>query len=193
MSLLPHRVARPATSAAAPSDRQRGLGSADYNAVYLAHRARVLALCRLMLDDSAEAEEATQEVLLKALRWLRSQGPPENWAKWLASVAINVCRDRRRSAWWKWWKTRRAELADADQVQRSASAETEVSRRELCRRLQIEFRRLPARQREIFTLRLLEQWTSVETAAALGISPGSVKRQLFRAVHRLRKAIGQKP
>jgi RNA polymerase sigma-70 factor (ECF subfamily) len=52
------------------------------------------------------------------------------------------------------------------------------------------FRRLPDRQREVFVLRHLEGWTGPEIATSLGLSPGSVKRHLFRAVHRLRAALG---
>jgi len=52
-----------------------------------------------------------------------------------------------------------------------------------------EFRRLSARQQEVFTLRQLEGWSTEEVAASLGLSPGSVKRHLYRAVHGLRAAL----
>ncbi len=39
-------------------------------------------------------------------------------------------------------------------------------------------------------LRHLEDWSGPEIAAALGLSPGTVKRHLFRAVHRLRVESG---
>jgi RNA polymerase sigma-70 factor (ECF subfamily) len=51
-------------------------------------------------------------------------------------------------------------------------------------------RRLPARQRGGFALRQLDGHSTNEVAAMLGIAAGSVKTHLFRAVHELRRAMG---
>src|SRR5437667_440079 len=51
------------------------------------------------------------------------------------------------------------------------------------------FRRLSARQQEVFALRQLEGWSTDEVAETLGLSSGSVKRHLFRATHQLRAAL----
>lgn len=51
------------------------------------------------------------------------------------------------------------------------------------------FRHLSQRQREVFVLRHLEDWSTQDVAEALGLSTGSVKRHLFRAVERLRKGL----
>jgi RNA polymerase sigma-70 factor (ECF subfamily) len=52
------------------------------------------------------------------------------------------------------------------------------------------FRMLSVRQQEVFALRYLEGWSTEAVADALGLSAGSVKQHLFRAVHRLRAVIG---
>jgi RNA polymerase sigma-70 factor (ECF subfamily) len=61
------------------------------------------------------------------------------------------------------------------------------------RRIREAFRALPTRQREVFALRYVEESSTAEVAAALGLSPGSVKRHLFRAIRRLRSALGPRP
>jgi DNA-directed RNA polymerase specialized sigma24 family protein len=42
----------------------------------------------------------------------------------------------------------------------------------------------------VFALRYVEGWSTEAVADALGLSTGSVKQHLFRAVHRLRAVIG---
>jgi DNA-directed RNA polymerase specialized sigma24 family protein len=42
----------------------------------------------------------------------------------------------------------------------------------------------------VFALRYIEEQSTSDVAAALGLSAGSVKRHLFRAVRHLRRALG---
>lgn len=57
-------------------------------------------------------------------------------------------------------------------------------------RIWLSFRQLSPRQKEVFVLRHLEGWSTEEVAETLGLTAGSVKRHLFRAVHHLRKSLG---
>jgi RNA polymerase sigma factor (sigma-70 family) len=68
--------------------------------------------------------------------------------------------------------------------------EDEALKREWQVRLWQAFQALPARQREVFALRYIEGWSTAVVAEALGLTAGSVKRHLFRAVRRLRQALG---
>jgi len=165
----------------------------DYDQLYRAHRARVLRLCRLLLSDPDEADDVTQEVFLKVMRYQRANGAAIAWGPWLAKVAVNACRDRRRSGWWKWWREGGREIQDADLSATSSTPEGEALGREERWRVWRSFRKLSSRQQEVFTLRQLEGWSTDEVAEILGLSPGSVKRHLFRAVHQLRETLRGQP
>jgi len=112
------------------------------------------------------------------------------WGPWLTRVTINACRDRRRSGWWKWWREYNEEFQEADLSGQGPTPEEEVLSREECERVWRSFRVLSLRQQEVFVLRHLQGESTEEVAETLGLTAGSVKRHLFRAVRHLRKALG---
>ncbi|HVN86134.1 MAG TPA: RNA polymerase sigma factor [Candidatus Binatia bacterium] len=167
---------------AALSDR------ADYDRLYQTEHARVLRLCRLLLSDANEAEDVTQEVFLKLFQAVEA-GDSFAWAPWLTRVAVNACHDRRRSGWWKWWRREHQEFEEAQFSNPGFTPEQHAINNQQRRDIWIALRALSERQREVFVLRQLEGWSTEEVAESLGLSPGSVKRHLFRAVHSLRTAL----
>ena len=159
--------------------------------LYRAHRDRVLRLCRLLLADADEAADVAQDVFLRVERAARV-APPDEWAAWITRVTVNACRDRRRSGWWRWWRRGGLELDGDATPGPGPTPEQEAARREEHARVWAALRQLPARQREVFVLRHLEGFGTHDVAANLGIAPGSVKRHLFRAVHALRRVLGER-
>src|SRR5262249_47001939 len=127
-----------------------------WEALYQAHRARVLRLCRLLLGDAAEAEEITQEVFLRSLPSL-VEGRVTAWGPWLTRVAVNACRDRRRSGWWRWWRgADPISAAGLELTDPTASPERAALGAEARERIWRSFGQLPTRQREVIVLRYVE-------------------------------------
>ena len=116
--------------------------------------------------------------------------PPMDWGAWLTRVAVNACRDRRRAGGWMRFRLRSTHIDDlplvADTLAPSEAAVSEDTRR----RIWVAFRALPRRQQEVFALRYIEEQPTTDVAVALGLSAGSVKRHLYRAVRHLRRALG---
>lgn len=161
----------------------------DYAELHAAHRPRVLRLCHLLLGDPDDAQEVTQDVFLKLHTALADAPADVRWGAWLTTVAVNACRDRRRSWWWRWLRDR--ETYDDERFAGSGlTPEDAALSRETRLRIWHAFRALPARQREVFALRHFEGWSTEEVADLLAISTGSVKQHLFRAVQHLRAALG---
>jgi RNA polymerase sigma-70 factor (ECF subfamily) len=161
-----------------------------YDELYRTHQARIMRLCRLLLKDSQEAEEAVQEVFLKLVRAGKAQEVNMVWAAWLTRVAVNTCRDRRRSRWWRWWQEESMELGEMQIPTKDPNPEERIVSREERERIWSFFHKLSARQQEVFVLRYVDGWSGEEVAKLLGMTEGTVKRHLFRAVHSLRQALG---
>ena len=170
--------------------------AALYDDLFNAHYAAVLRLCRLLLDDGHEAEEVAQDVFFKVFQELRiqkvNQPKPMIWKPWIMKVSINACRDRRRSGWWKMWRATGDIVQEANHPRITETPEDTLLNRELQGRIWRAFQQLSKRQREVFALRYIDGWSTDEAASLLGISSGSVKRLLFRAVHRMRNALGER-
>lgn len=160
-----------------------------FDDLHRAHRTRVTRLCRVLLADPDEAADAAQDVFVKLAHGVETEVRAMDWDAWLTRVTVNVCRDRRRSGWWRWWRERGRPF---DDVVRSTlrTPEDEAIGRETQLRIWTALDRLPARQREVFALRQLEGLSTAEVAGALALTTGSVKQHLFRAVRALRRALG---
>ena len=74
---------------------------------------------------------------------------------------------------------------------RGRSPEEQLQTGEAMQQLELAVAALPGRQREAFMLRTFEGLDVAGTATAMGVSSGSVKTHYFRAVHALRKSLGE--
>jgi RNA polymerase sigma-70 factor (ECF subfamily) len=168
----------------------RVVGQPSIEELHAEHGPRIRRLCRLLLRDASEAEDAAQEVLVRLLKVRKAGHVHETWDRWLTRVAVNVCRDRRRSRWWGWWRNEREEFREDHVPVRVVTPEEALLGVEARHRIWAAFRQLSARQQEVFALRHVEGFSTAEVATMLDLSEGSAKRHLFRAVHRLREALG---
>jgi RNA polymerase sigma-70 factor (ECF subfamily) len=71
----------------------------------------------------------------------------------------------------------------------TSSPSARLSRQELCARVQSALAGLADHDREVLVLRYLEQLSTRETAAVLGIGEGAVKSRLLRALERLQEKL----
>ena len=159
-----------------------GAAAAFVGELYAAHGRTVLGLCRLLLRDPVEAEDATQQTYVSAQRALVGGAVPREPAAWLAAIARNECRARIRARM-------REPLAlpeiPSDVPDPLASAIRTADLDELWTALSA----LPRRQRKAFLLRELGGLSYEELGVALGVTRPAVESLLFRARQQLRVAL----
>lgn len=139
----------------------------------------ILRVCFLYLSDRAQAEDALQDTWMKAWRGMdqyERKGVASDKA-WLMRIAINTCKDYRRTAWFKHVDRRRALDELPPQMVRTQPEDHDLTR------MVIE---LPDKYKQVVLLYYFEGLTQRGTAQALGLSTAAVVRRLRAAEARLR-------
>lgn len=141
----------------------------------------LLRLCCVYLKDITLAEDAVQETFLKAYKSLDTFRGDSGERTWLVRIAINVCKDMCRSAWFRL-------LRNAVELDRCQIAEPE-GKREIRSALVAEILHLPRVCREVVLLHYYEGYNKSETAEILGISNTTVQRRLEKAYKLLKNVL----
>jgi RNA polymerase sigma factor (sigma-70 family) len=150
------------------------------------HGPMVLGVCRRLLRNEHDAEDAFQAAFLVLARRAAALDRPERLGNWLHGVAVRVAREAPARA-----AARDVREASA-RVARPADPLAELRGRELRAVVDEEIARLPEAYRAAFVLCHLEGHTHAETARALGCPQGSVSWRLARACELLRKRLTQR-
>src|SRR6185503_5806551 len=157
------------------------------------HYQRIYRIALSYLRDADEALDAVQETFVKAYRHAARWNAASDVGPWLTRIAINHSIDRYRRG-----RRRQrtetpldTELPDHDPRLEDGepSPERRVLGRETGERIDAALRSLPTQQRAIFVLRHREEMSLDDIARTLGLSLGTVKSSLHRAVHRLRERL----
>ena len=148
--------------------------------LFEAHGRMVYGLCRLLLRDANEAEDAAQQVFLSAHRSMLGGTDPREPAAWLGTIARNECHTRIRER----MATPLALVVDDRDVTVPGVEQVAGERAEV-QALCASIAELPHQQREALVLREFYGLSYEEVRAALGLSDGAVESLLFRARRRL--------
>ena len=144
----------------------------------------MLGLCRILLRQREEAEDAVQQTFLSAYRSLLSGAEPRHPAAWLATIARNECRARIEQ------RMREPPLdPEADPASPLPDPVAAAAARADLGSLWLAIGELPRRQRKVLLLREFSGLSYGELAVALGVSEPTVESLLFRARRNLRRRL----
>src|SRR5262245_19722636 len=150
------------------------------------HGAMIQALCRRLLHDRHEADDACQAAFLVLARKARSLRKQESLASWLHGVAHRISLSLRRQ------RARRVRREQAAARPDRQPADDSLTWRELRGVLDQELERLPERYRAPLILCYLEGKTRDEAAQELGAKPGALHGLLDRGRKLLRDRLSRR-
>ena len=157
------------------------------------YQGRIFNFTYRLLRHHEEAEDATQEVFLRAFRSLDRYCPEQPLAAWLYRIANNLCIDiaRRRRL-----KTssltvagEREDPAELEIPDNSGNPELLFTGNETRRAIEDAIAALPYKYRVVTVLRHLQDLSYQEISAITGQPEGTVKAQIFRARRILREKL----
>jgi RNA polymerase sigma factor (sigma-70 family) len=148
-----------------------------FRAIHDRYRTRLYAYTRQMLAGSAaDAEDAVQEIFVRAYAGLRANHRELALRAWLYRIAHNRCVD----------ELRRPQTMPTDELPAMAAGHgfdpvAQMEQRDVLRRLIADVQRLPDQQRSALLMRELGGMTYADVSGALGVSVPAVKSLLVRA------------
>jgi RNA polymerase sigma-70 factor (sigma-E family) len=156
--------------------------------------ATLVQMARLLVDDLDTAEEVVQEAFVRLYGSWRRLRDPARAEDYLRSTVWNLARDRlRRRRHVRHYQAVSARGPDAGRmgIPVPAGPADAVVAEERRQQLVTALDRLPTRQRECMLLRYWGDLSEREIASTLGISTGSVKSHVHRALNRLTADLGE--
>ena len=184
---------KPMTAGAAEEIAAQELAS-----IVESHRPQIFRFLLASLRDVDLAETLTQECFLKAHRnWKHFRGESSAMT-WLMRIAINLQKDYWRNRRIQFWRQTRTNAVDLDEASEwlpngERNAEQQILAREQVAQVWRAVKGLSERQRTVFLLRYVEERELSEIAEATGLSEGTVKAHLSRALGRVRAELRGTP
>ena len=141
-------------------------------------------LCRAILRNPDDADDAAQDAFLKAWVKLGQYNPKRPLGPWLLRIAANGATDlwRRRSV-------RESEELPESLASPASSPDQDAERKLLDQRLREALDELPVRYRAAVVLFDVEGYPHAEIAKILGVPEGTVRSDVFHARRVLRQAL----
>jgi RNA polymerase sigma-70 factor (ECF subfamily) len=167
----------------------------EFSAVVARHRPQIFRFLLSSTRDVDLAETLTQDCFLKAHRNWSSFRGESSAMTWLMRIAINLQKDHWRNRRMQFWRRTQSNAVALDEASEwlpsgERSVEQQLLAKERVGQVSKAVDGLSKRQRTVFLLRYVEEAELSEIARATGLSEGTVKAHLSRAVAKVRAKLG---
>ena len=157
--------------------------------IVLKYQDKIYNLCRYLLGNPQDAEDAAQDVFIKAYRKLKDFRPESSLYTWLYRIGVNTCLDHKR-------KFRPEPFKDQSLAEALPSAEPSPERhyqsKEIGQAIQSALEQLSKKSRTVIVLKEVEGLSYEEIAEVMDTSVGTVKSRISRTREELRRLLTKK-
>jgi len=169
--------------------RAQGGDPAAWEELVRDHQEAIYRLAYLVLRDAAEAEDVAQEAFVQAFLALDGFDIGRPIRPWLARIAINLARNRRRSVGRYLKHLQRLLLAEPEPTPDVHRLERNLESSRQANSLWSAVGHLNTNSQEVIYLRYFMGMSEAEMAEVLDVAKGTVKSRLSRSLQRLRQVI----
>jgi RNA polymerase sigma-70 factor (ECF subfamily) len=168
-----------------------------FNSLVGRWESSLYAFVRRTLGDAEEARDVCQETLVKAHANIGRLRDGEKFKAWIHHIALNLCRDRFRSA------KGRADVISldeggAEEIEQWAEHFPSMTTEHDARRSGIQdvlmsvLSKIPEEQRTSILLREYQGFTSEEIGNIMGVPAATVRTRIYYGLRTLRKEFGER-
>lgn len=167
---------------AALVERAKGGDSDAWGVLVRRYMRRALSVAWGIVRNAHDAEDITQEALVKAFRKIGSFRSGEAFGPWLLRIVTNLALDHYRAS------RRRAEES-LDEAMPARERTGAVAIETIARRIDEAIEALPEMQRIVARLYLVEEMSHAEIATITELSEGTVRSHLSHARKKLQEML----
>ncbi len=160
-----------------------------FQEIVLAYQDSIFNLCAYMIGDPVNAEDAAQDVFLKAYQNLKAFKPNASIYTWLYRIAINTCIDYKRKVSFEsvFKHQQHDEDIIANEPSGDPSPESIYGSKQTAAALKKALGKLSRKLKSVIVMKEIEGLSYEEIADTLEISIGTVKSRISRAREELKE------
>ena len=159
------------------------------NILYDRYSGKIFAKCLSLLKSESEAQDATQDVLMKILLNLSKFGGKSRFSTWIYSITYNFCIDFIR-------RKKKDPSVYVDDLLENLDIEEEIEDSFLTeinvKRLKVILSEITARDKSILLMKYQDDMTIREISTVLDKSESAIKMQIKRAKQKFKKVYQEK-
>jgi RNA polymerase sigma-70 factor (ECF subfamily) len=162
-----------------------------FNRLYDQHKNALYRYLNFLTRNTAESEDLFQETWLRVAKHMQKLDHIEKVKPWIFTIATNLHRDSLRKKKIRQMFIRNLDRGDCSphlplkSVQRDPAEKTE--REQAYQDVMQALGNLPEKIRQVVVLREIEGFSYEEIAVTLGLSSGTVKSRMHRAIKKIRR------
>lgn len=153
------------------------------------YERRVLNVSTRLLQGFDEAQDATQEVFLRAFKYIHRLDVRRPMEPWLMRITVNVCRDIRRKTLRRHYTFSEVPSCGGEPAGNGKDPYAGFAWEQQRQHLWKALNSLPEKERMAVILRDVEGFSTSEVAEILGNSESTVRSQICRGRCRIKEAM----